>query len=201
MRKILLLVVAFLTIKTANAQERNFWKQIKETSVKKDLFLNKYKPQAYKIFQLSEEMFRIDLVRTPLQKHISAFDSDFILSIPNAEGKIERYKLVEAPVMDPALAEKYPNIKSYAGQGIDDPTSTIRCDYSPRGFHAMILSTSRKTMYIDPVDRDNKYYVVFSRPDVVSYKESFHCLTAESATAATLKVETPTRLMRGADDG
>ncbi|MGG9970230.1 reprolysin-like metallopeptidase [Ferruginibacter sp. SUN002] len=201
MRKILLLTFAFFALKTATAQNKNFWKSVNESSIKKDLFANRYKPQAYKIFELSEDMFSLDLKRTPLQKHIAAAASDFILSIPNPEGKIERYKLVEAPVMDPALAEKYPDIKSYAGQGIEDPTSTIRCDFSPRGFHAMILSVDRKTIYIDPVDRDNKYYVVFARPDVVDYKKSFHCLTAAAVTEPTLNVETPTRLMRGADDG
>ncbi|UEG50174.1 T9SS type A sorting domain-containing protein [Ferruginibacter lapsinanis] len=202
MRKLLLLAFSLMMILTVSAQERNFWKQVKESSIKKDLFAKRYKPSAYKIFQLNENFFKVDIESAPLLKHISADKSDFILSVPNADGKIERYKLVEAPVMDPALAEKYPNIKSYAGQGIDDPTSTIRCDYSPRGFHAMILSSDRKTIYIDPVDRDSRSYVVFSRQDMVNYKQSFHCLTPETADASLVNVApAPTTLYRGADDG
>ncbi|MES2429732.1 MAG: zinc-dependent metalloprotease family protein [Bacteroidota bacterium] len=200
MGKNLLFVFTLLLCNTVFAQEKNMWKQINESSIKEDLFAGKYKPKAYKIFQLSEIAFGDDLGNAPLEKNVRVNNSNFVLSIPDADGKINRFKLVEAPVMDPLLAEKFPNIKSYAGQGIDDPTSTIRCDFSPRGFHAMILSNDKKTVYIDPVDRVNKYYTVFERPDVIDYTKTFHCMTPATVNEAVANIA-PARLRRGADDG
>jgi Metallo-peptidase family M12B Reprolysin-like/Secretion system C-terminal sorting domain/Bacterial pre-peptidase C-terminal domain/Fibronectin type III domain len=180
MRKITLLFLAMLLSAVIYAQERNFWTPVNAQTITKDLFANRYKPGAYKLFQLNEQMITRELTAVPSEKTVLASQSSFVLSIPNSEGQIERYSVVEAPVMDAALAAKYPSIKSYAGQGIDEPSSFIRFDMSPEGFHGMILSGNRKTIYIDPLDRAGRYYVVFSRKDVVDYQKSFNCLTDET---------------------
>lgn len=205
MRKIYLnawLLVGILCFSfTAFAQSG--WKEVSEGSIQKNLFAGgRYKPEAYKIFQLDESSMQTSLKQAPLRSVIPASRSSFILTIPNSDGKPERFRAVESPVMEPALAAKYPGIKTYVGQGIDDPSATIHFDFSLRGFHAMVLSAERKTMYIDPVDRDGKYYVVFSRKDIVNYKNEFHCLTKESANNVTLDAPAPPiEAGRGADDG
>jgi hypothetical protein len=56
--------------------------------------------------------------------------------------------------MHEALAEKYPAIKTYAGQGVDDPSAWVRLDSTPLGFHAMWRSV-RGTAYIDPYQLTN----------------------------------------------
>jgi hypothetical protein len=63
----------------------------------------------------------------------------------------------------------------------------------------MILSADKSTVYIDPVDRANNYYVVFARKDVINFQKNFHCLTPANATEPTLPVD-PSGL-RAADDG
>src|SRR4051794_1902636 len=101
-------------------------------------------PRAYKTFHLAEDAFRISLATVPSAKNISVSKSSFIIDVPNAKGKQERFRIVESPVMSAALAAKYPQVKSYTGQGIDDPSATIRFDITPKGFHAMILSGVHK---------------------------------------------------------
>lgn len=184
MRKALSTALAVLLCIAVTAQEGNFWTGVSESRIAKDLFANRFKPSAYKIFQLNETALSAALRAVPSEKNVSAVNSDFIITIPNENGQLERFRVVSAPVMHPDLAAKYPGINSYAGQGIDDPSSTIRFDVSPRGFHGMILSATRKTIYIDPVDRDDQYYVVFSRKDVGNYQSPFQCLTEDAGLKA-----------------
>lgn len=186
-----------------SASSQDGWKEINEVSLSKDLFAGgRYKPEAYRIFQLNETGLETNLKQVPARSQVPVASSSFILTIPDSDGKPQRFRAVESPVMDPALAAKYPGIKTYTGQGIDDPSATVQFDYSPRGFHAMVLSATKKTMYIDPVDREGRYYVVFSRKDIVNYKEDFRCLTPSPAVnAAGDQPATPAGTGRGADDG
>jgi hypothetical protein len=68
--------------------------------------------------------------------------------------------------MEPGLAEKHPEIKTYAGTGIDDRSATIRFDLTPLGFHASVRGQSG-SWYIDPYYHlDQSLYVVYFRNDL-----------------------------------
>lgn len=198
MRKALSTMLGMLLFLIASSQN-NFWTEVSESRINKNLFANRFKPAAYKLFSLNETSLLAALRNAPSERNVSAATSSFILSIPNENGVMEKYRVVEAPVMHPDLAAKYPGIKSYAGQGIDEPSSTVRFDMSPRGFHAMVLSTVRKTIYIDAVDRTGPYYVVFSRKDIGNYQSTFQCLTEDMhvPTEGTPQHEA----LKNADDG
>ena len=84
--------------------------------------------------------------------------------------------------MEPGLAAKFPEIKTFAGQGIDDPYSTIRFDYNPYfGFHAQILSVKGDT-YIDPYAKgDINFYSSYYTNDN-KRNPSFICYSPDSLT-------------------
>ena len=74
-----------------------------------------------------------------------------------------------------SLAVKYPMIKTYAGQGIDDRTATIRCDMTQFGFHGYVLSASG-TVYIDPVSlSDTRNYIVYFKKEIPEELFNLNC--------------------------
>jgi hypothetical protein len=68
--------------------------------------------------------------------------------------------------MEPGLAEKHPDIKTYAGRGIDDKAATIRFDLTPLGFHASVRGPSG-IWYIDPFYHlDQSVYISYFGRDL-----------------------------------
>ena len=102
------------------------------------------------------------------------------LSLPMpANGKYERFEIEEFAVMHPALAAKFPQIKTYRGRSLDDPRSTLALDVTPAGMHAQIR-TADGAIYIDPYYRGNdRVYASYYKADVVSNarRSGFRCET------------------------
>jgi hypothetical protein len=72
-----------------------------------------------------------------------------VVALPVPDGGFERFTLTGSPVMEPGLAAAHPEIRTFSGKGIDDPTATVRADLTPLGFHASVRS-SRGSWYVDP---------------------------------------------------
>jgi hypothetical protein len=95
------------------------------------------------------EAMRALLDTAPLETEMAARRGSTVIDLPTPEGGFARFAVVEAPVMAPELAAKFPSIRTYKGVGVDDPTATVRLDLTPGGFHAQVLSPNGR-WYIDP---------------------------------------------------
>ena len=85
-----------------------------------------------------------------------------VLVLPLPGGTNARFQVVQTVVMEPALAAQFPNIKTYSGVGVDDPSATVRLDLTQHGFHAQVLSAATGDFYIDPATRtDTQHYLSF----------------------------------------
>ena len=97
-----------------------------------------------------------------------------------------------AKLMEPALAARFPEIRTYRGQGIDDPSAAVHCDWSPRGFHAMIAYRDT-TVTIHPLQsEDLSTYVSYDSRDQERSGDDPRCvgelpsnLTAQVRSSAT----------------
>ncbi len=114
---------------------------------------------------LDEPGLRAALATAPLESRVGA--APLVLILPQPDGTSARFALREAPVMESALAARYPQIKTYAGVGLDDATATVRLDLTPQGFHAQVLSSSGSGFLIDPVSStDIRHCLSYYRNDV-----------------------------------
>ena len=87
------------------------------------------------------------------------------LELPWPDGGTRRFAIEQSPVMEPGLAQKFPELQTYRGRGLDDRTAFARLDRTPLGFHAIVLS-SEGTVYIDPWSRaDRQHYVSYFKRD------------------------------------
>jgi Metallo-peptidase family M12B Reprolysin-like len=105
------------------------------------------------------------------------------VSLPLPDGTFVRFSVQESPVMEPELARQFPELKTYRGQGIDDPTMTLRFDLTPAGFHAIVLSPDR-TFYIDPFPLrrpGEETYMTFFKADGPEDEKRLRCLVGEDA--------------------
>jgi hypothetical protein len=103
-----------------------------------------------------------------------------VMTLPMPDGTFQRFLVKESPMLAPELAAAYPEIKTYSGQGLDDPSATTRFGWTAAGFHSIQLSGETGTTYIDPYTQGNTdTYVVFNKSDYRrADAESWACLVA-----------------------
>ena len=106
-------------------------------------------------YTLDRAGLKSTLTKAPRERSNAARLQPLVVSLPAPDGTMQRFTLADSPVMEPGLAAKHPDIKTYAGTGIDDPTARIRADLTALGFHASVLSR-HGAWYIDPVYKQDQ---------------------------------------------
>ena len=127
-----------------------------------------------KLFNLNLVSLKSRLSNAPERK-ANGKHSSTILSIPNEDGILEKFSVYENSIMDPALATRYPEIKSYIGIGIDNPTATAYFSVSPLGFKSMVLSSDKSAVFIEPISADLETYTVYRKADKAQSLTRFEC--------------------------
>ncbi|MBI1191255.1 MAG: hypothetical protein GC200_11315 [Tepidisphaera sp.] len=108
------------------------------------------RPVAFQAATVNWDVLKGVLATAPLEA-VPQAQAPIVMSLPMPDGWMARFNVVESPMMEPGLAAKFPDMKTYQGQGIDDPTATVRFDYTPQGFHAFIRSANGD-VFVDPYD-------------------------------------------------
>jgi hypothetical protein len=150
-------------------------------------------------FSVDISALQASLAAAPLENSPAAQSgSSAILTLPLPDGSTARFRVLETPILAPALAARYPNIHTYSGLGLDDPTTTLRCDLTPLGFHAQILGAAGGPISLDPVSStDQLHYLSFYRRDL----NRGLVPTADCATAASPSNLAAPRAAQASDPG
>ncbi len=136
------------------------WKTINEKEIhitgKRDIV-----PNVYETFHLNMNELKTVLSNAPLDKQISVENSDIIVTLPMPNGEVQKFKVVESPVMEEPLQTSFPSIRTYNVRGVDDIYASGKLDLTEFGFHGMIRSP-QGDIFIDP-------YCKWNTEDYISY--------------------------------
>ena len=86
--------------------------------------------------------------------------------------------MFEASNFEPELQAQFPEIRSYAGNGIDDKYARLRMSIDPRGIQTMIHRADKATEFMEPYSQDERIYSVY-RSSRVKGKLPFTCSTPD----------------------
>ena len=169
MKKILLLsLIAMLFFANSYGQSSLWSKVSEERLVGSPKMERSSSPNKYQLFSLDVTALKFQLQLAPSRETANGITSNVILQFPNSEGQLENFRVYEASVMHPDLAARHQDIQSYVGQGIEDPTASITISTTIFGVHAMILSGTRPTIYIDTYTKDLGNYIVYEKRELTT---------------------------------
>ena len=194
-----LLIVALIATASATfAQNKSsFWNTTTKKSNMVALEPRMQLPEKH-LFDLNLLSLKSSLTNSPART--ANTQSNTILSIPNADGVLENFRIYENSNMDPALAARYPEIKSYIGIGIDNPTETAYFSVSPLGFKSMVLAPDKSAVFIEPISADLGTYTVYRKADKAQSLTRFECsvidVAAPQITGATARPNADDGLLR-----
>jgi hypothetical protein len=160
MNKIAMFFFALAFSVSSSAQTRNHWKENKspeKVKTHKTVARPSF-PQIFKAFDLDIPAFQQELMSVAGKGKTS---SKVKVSFPNAEGGVEEFELEEASNFEPALQERFPEIRAYSGKGITDPYATIKVSLSPDGVQTMTFRADKENEFIEKFSEDKRTYAVF----------------------------------------
>ena len=180
MRKVLLFATALLCSTVLLAQD--YWKPHTDGArIATDKAVSRLAfPTDFKLFDLNLSPLRNEVFKTV--GNASAHSR--IISLPNADGQIEQFDIIEASNFEPALQAQFPEIRAFSGKGITDKYATLKLSLSPQGIQAMVFRTEKENEFIEPYSADHTVYTVFKkRANALPWK----CSTPEQQLSTSIR--------------
>jgi len=184
MRKGLLLTFLSTMITVLAFSQDNYWSQNNENrnAMAKDKAVARLSfPTEYRLFNLNIAPLR--------QQLFSVVDKQSkqstIISVPNVDGTLEQFEVVEASNFEPALQAKFPEIRAYSGRGITDRSATLKLSISSQGIQTMVFRAEKENEFIEAYSADHTVYAVF-RSQRAAGGLKWNCSTPEEQLATGL---------------
>jgi hypothetical protein len=170
------------------AQHNQFWHTHDEVSSKitKDKAVNRSSfPSTFKLFDLNLSALNSELQNKVVKQTTK---SSTIISIPNADGNLEQFEVVEASNFDAALQARFPQIRAFSGRGIADKAATLKLSIAPTGVQAMVFRIGQPNEFIEAYSKDHTVYAVY-QSQKNSGIGSWNCSTQEAKLANDLNTQ------------
>jgi subtilisin-like proprotein convertase family protein len=161
------------------SQVKSSWKEVsstQKTAVQK---------QNDNVVLEARQLFTLDL--NQFKQSLEIFDANALTSkgatvaIPNGNGKMEEFAVVKSSNFVPELQSQFPDIRSYSGTGITDPSASISISIAPNGIQSMVLRGNSNSEFIDPLSDNKSIYVVSTSKNRNKGELALNCKTADIA--------------------
>lgn len=147
---------------SAIAQNPDYWQEKESGNSQNTVTVANYSRSLDLNFAAMQTM----LDRAPDEYSVMLSTSGVLIELPMPYGGFEKFKVLATSMMEDDLKKSVYGMKTFIATGVDDPSAVARLDYTPLGFHAMIMSPS-KTTIIDPVSIGNtSEYICYDYKDV-----------------------------------
>ncbi len=186
MKKSFKTIVTLLTLSCfslINAQVKltpSYWEKSDEPSIPA-MGSRIIQPNFYLNFKLNVLEIKAKLQNASLKS--DANPTGILIDIPHPDGKFYEYQVFLNTTMHPGLQATFPEIRSYDAIATNHSGNTVKLDLTPQGFHAMILSPTESTIFIDPYSfggGDIENYIVYFKKDFKTDKIFDCAFTSES---------------------
>lgn len=143
-------------------------------------------PDFSRIIRIDEANLRAQLRHCPAEQFPMPAGFGQLIEIPGPAGDTRTFRIFQVPVMDPVLASKFPDFRTYAGNATDNSGATVRISLTELGFQAMIRDGAN-TVFIDPVTTfpNSGFYLVYYKNDLSAYR-TFDCADAGKHNGSVL---------------
>ncbi|RPE00202.1 T9SS C-terminal target domain-containing protein [Aureibaculum marinum] len=169
----LLVILLLLSCSKGFSQENTLWSKVDFVESSEQILPTNAITKKHQLFNLN-----INQLKNRLKFNLKSSNNSKVVELPDAEGNLVKFKVAETPILHPDLAKKFPSIKSYKGRGVNDGSLKVYFSISDLGFHAIVLSSQKGTMFIDPYTENREKYHVYYKKDVLTDK-LFECSVEE----------------------
>lgn len=175
MRNFTLTLFTLLIISFSLSAQNNFFSDAGENRTIQSVGQRVIIPSKFRNASLDIQSMRSFLFSAPSEQAARANLNQMpVMELPMPDGRTAKFRVWESSIQEPALQARFSEIRTFAGQGIDDPYASIRFDIGPNGFHAQVL-TAKGSYYIDPFARgDVNNYISYFRADL-NRSDDFLC--------------------------
>ncbi|MFK8007645.1 MAG: reprolysin-like metallopeptidase [Saprospiraceae bacterium] len=161
----------FLLFISLNLVAQNPWMDISNNAIT-NLHEDNFNPlpSEYRVVNLDFAQLKNHLKNAPMEFTEAAKSNPLLLALPMPDGTMQNFEVAKSPMMEQRLADKFPEIKTFTLQGVDDPTAVGRMDFNASNFHAFLRSAN-DAFLIDPA---GDHYISFYKKNKYVPKNARH---------------------------
>ena len=169
LRLVLSITIGFLSFYTS-AQD-GYWQNEGVIGTASSPALKQLNVKEARVYSLKTALIERELSQISRQK-----GRQKVIYFPNASGVLIAYVVVEKSVLSPALAAKYPGIRSFRGYAQNNHQDKIYFSLSHNGIEAMMVHSNEKNSFLQKTYGD-KTYMVYNRENEINPEHNFICST------------------------
>ena len=107
------------------------------------------------------------------------------IKLPNAKGELESFKVRKTNVLSDELAERYPQIETYAGYSLSQPDKEVAFTWSPEVGLSAMFDDNNEYAFVQPTNRSGVKHMAYQRSASVE-QMTFDCGTMAKVKAAAV---------------